>query len=184
MSHVVGLDLSLTAAGIVTDEGEDTIKALELPSRPSELDRLRRLHKHVAAIDARVVAEEAELIVVEGYSYGSKFSRETMGELGGAVRLCLYQRGLPFTIIPPKRLKKWATNDGNASKEKVLIAAIRETAASHFDIGNNNEADAFFLWQMGTAFLTGSLLPKYRKEVLESVDWPPAVKREVLSGKS
>lgn len=162
--RVVGLDLSLNSTGIADETGAFVISSLNLRGAA-------RL-KHVAGAIDRIcrLGVKADVVVMEGYSHDSKFQGPQLGELGGVVKVCLYQRGITYVSVPPKRLKKYATDNGNAGKDLMLAAAVRE----HPEINNNNAADAYWLRHMGLAHYEQRdfIQPEYRRTVLQSIEWP------------
>lgn len=165
---VIGLDLSLTAIGVAGDFGTSVLTH-KLPTHATEPEKCERLHTLSARVD--VITRDADVVVIEGYSFGSQHSHaHSLGELGGLVKVILWRREVPFVIVPPKRMKKYATNNGNASKEAVLAAAVRERS----EIETTHEADAFWLRHMGLAHYLNDdeIAPKYRKEVLGHIVWP------------
>jgi crossover junction endodeoxyribonuclease RuvC len=96
-----------------------------------------------------------------------------IGELGGVVRLALWEAKVPFVEIPPSCLKKYATGRGNAGKEDVLQAAVIRSGHTFAD---NNAADAWWLHQMGLAhYVPESPLlvkvPQLHREGLAKVAW-------------
>jgi len=112
------------------------------------------------------------LVIFENYSFGSKFSREPLAELGGVARLACFQNGIPYVAIAPTTAKKYATGSGKATKDEMLSSAIKR---SGFDITNNNAADAWWLYQMGAAHygLPDAVeMPKENRKSLEKIQWP------------
>lgn len=180
MTAVVGLDLSLTATGVARDDRVWTIQ-VPLPPNASEYQRVARLHKLVRQIDRD--CDGADVVVIEGYGYHGKFSPgHSLGELGGAVRLVLFQRRIPFVIVVPQHLKRFATGSGKASKDKVFAAAVKHSST---DITTRDEADAYWLWLMGAVFYDFKPLTsisKVRQEVLGQIVWPALEERKVASG--
>jgi hypothetical protein len=67
-------------------------------------------------------------------------------------------------------LKKFATGVGNAKKDAMLVGAVRAGYAGQ----DNNEADAFWLRQMGLYHLGAAEVPltAYRTEAVQKVAWP------------
>lgn len=164
--RIVGVDPSLTATGICHPDGStETLKTRD--TGPERLSWLRD------AIAQRVA--EADVVAIEGYSYGSKGRAVvSIGELGGVLRLWLYEYGPPYVEIPPACLKRYATGRGNASKDDVLQAAVMRSGHVFVD---NNAADAWWLWQAALAHycpddprLVG--MPKAHLEALRKVMWP------------
>lgn len=188
--RIVGLDLSLTATGVADPDGARTIK-IPLPPKATDAQRVERLHKLTCAID--VATRNADVVVLEGYGYGSVRTSDgngrslntshahSLGELGGVVKVCLYQRGIPFAIVPPTVMKLFATGRGNASKEDVLIAAVKRS----WQVRNNNEADARWLQAMGDVqYGTADriVLPTKNEKALLSVRWPQLEREGVIVG--
>ena len=173
--RVVGLDLSLTATGVADKQGARVIRTGQMRGA----ERLKYIGAQVDRICAGkdYLEIKADIVVIEGYAHDAKFGGPQQGELGGVVKVCLYQRGIPYISIPPKRLKKFATNNGNAGKDQMIAAAVRMKP----EINNNNEADAYFLYLMGLAHYEQRdvIAPKFRAEVLKSIEWPEL--KEVVS---
>lgn len=171
---IVAFDLSLTRSGWAMQESHGVI----VPPRGHD-----RGMRRIAWIRDRVLqhADGADLVVLEGYSYGSKGSAViNLGELGGVVRLALFERRIPYVEVAPGTLKRYATGKGNAGKEEVLAAAIRRLDFTGHD---NNAADALWLWQMATdayGLVAAAVVPAAHRAALQSVEWP-ALAAEVAS---
>lgn len=166
--RVVALDLSLTAIG-VADETGTRVLSHKLPAHASEDDKCERLHSLSARVD--VVTKDADLVGMEGYSFGSQHSHaHALGELGGLVKVILWRRGRRYVLISPSQIKKFATGKGNATKEQVLAAAVRIKP----EIETTHEAEAFFIRMMMLGhYLNGDVIaPAYRAAVLQGIDWP------------
>src|SRR5206468_6278393 len=137
---VAAFDLSLTAAGWAFGKlnGFRLESGVISPPKPTGIPRLQYLRQHVL-----VLAEDADVVVIEGYSFGAKGNAIlSLAELGGVIRIALADRGMPYVDIPPACLKLFATGKGNAPKDEVLAAAIRKLQYSGHD---HNEADALWL---------------------------------------
>jgi Holliday junction resolvasome RuvABC endonuclease subunit len=160
---VIGLDLSLTATGVATPEGEETWRPPG--TGMARLDWVR------ASVAELLGYWAPGLVVVEGYSYGSRASHaHGLGELGGVVRLALADAAVTYVDIPPASLKKYATGKGNAGKGEVLTAAVRRLGYGGHD---DNQADALWLRAMGMHHLGHPLteLPAAHLTGLAKVDW-------------
>ncbi len=175
--RIVGLDLSLTATGVAHDFGTAT-----LTSRAKGAERLAVL-LHLAGslcgfkfhdYDAAPEFSAADLVVIEGYSMGT--ARQSshahgLGELGGVVRLALFEAGIAYVDVAPASLKKYATGKGNASKDEVYGEAIRRLGYAG---KSNDEADALWLRAMaldayGEPPVT---MPALNRSALTAVHWP------------
>lgn len=159
---IVGLDLSLTATGMAHPAGEVEV------IRPGAIDGMERIElvrQRIAAVIAKHKC--VELVVIEGYSYGSHlaYARET-AELGGTVRNHLYQERVPYLDVAPNSLKKIATGNGRAGKTEVVQAAEKRLGYEGHD---DNEADALWLRAIGW-FLMGEIpctIPADQRKALE-----------------
>jgi len=165
---IIGLDLSLTATGMVNAEGE----AFTIKNNATGMARLIKIRDRILyEADA---ALPADLVVIEGYSMGGQRGSagigQALGELGGVVRVALWEAGVPYVDVSPSSLKKYATGKGNAGKEAVLIAAIRKGA----DVEDNNAADAWWLRAMAFDTYGEPLvkMPQVNRSALDAVKWP------------
>lgn len=163
--NVVGLDLSLTATGLATDDGPEV-----LATKLRGAERLAWVRDEV--YDRIHGADRADLVVLEGYAYARANQAHQIGEMGGVIRLALHEAGIPFVEVAPATLKKYATGHGNAGKGEVLAAAIRRLGYEGHD---DNEADALWLRRMGLDAYdpewAGSVTAS-RAAALDKVDWP------------
>lgn len=159
MSDVVGIDPSLTSTGIAYGSGP----LLQTLKPPKGLDGVERL---VWIRDEVPYMLEDSIVVLEGYAYGAKHQAHQIGELGGVLRVALYEQGVPTYIVPPTKLKMFATGKGNASKDVVGYEAVSRFGISP---GDNNQADALWLWEIGNHLLgTPTIdLPKTHTRALD-----------------
>ena len=158
--NILGLDLSLTATGVYCDKcGGSVIK-----TKTRGMERLREIADEVA-----VHIPHTNIAIIEGYSFGSQ-GRATfsIGELGGVIKLLMYDFTIPYIDVAPSALKKFATGKGNANKDEVLAAAIRKF---NFQGSDNNEADAYILNKIGNAKYNKTIKLTYQQEVLDKIEW-------------
>ncbi len=73
--------------------------------------------------------EEAWL---EGYSYGSKGKVFNIGENTGLLKHYLWEAEIPFEVLAPSAVKKCATGKGNANKDAMYEAFLKDEGA--FDL--------------------------------------------------
>ena len=159
----MALTPSLTGTGIAGTDG--TLRTI----RPGKLRGVPRLVHIRDAVALEVVG--FAMVVIEGYSYGSKGrALFDIGELGGVLRVLFYELGLVVVEVPPSNLKQFATGKGNAGKEEVMAAAIRQLGYAGHD---NNQSDALWLREMALAQYDGRALTKVQKAALAKVEWPP-----------
>lgn len=166
--RIVGLDLSLTRTGVADETGTSSV-SVRIDRHASDLQRVMRLRSVGKLL--RDICMDADLVIYEGVAHEARYQSHALGELHGVIKLLLYQAGVPFVPIPPKRLKKYATDNGNAGKDEMLAAAIHWGSPA----SNNDEADAWWLRHIALAHYLGKddVLPRYRQRVLGSITgWP------------
>lgn len=163
-ARVIGLDLSLTATGFA--DGTTTIT---ITSGSSGMARLQSLRDQIVNR-----CRHARLVAVEGYSMGTarQPSRaHALGELGGVIRLALWEEGVDYIDVSPASLKKYATGHGNAAKDEVLASAIRRLGYEGHD---HNQADALWLRAMALDALgtPAVAVPASHRDALGAITWP------------
>lgn len=146
-SVVMGIDASLTATGVaIIENGKMHAEVL---SPPKDQNRgMPRLAWFRARIVQLVRAATPELIFIEGYGFGAKGHAHSLGELGGVIKLALYDCGVPVELVPPTVLKLFSTGKGNAEKDVVSKELYKRFGV---DLMNNNEVDAAGLAIMALA---------------------------------
>ena len=162
LPQVMAIDPSLTATGITCPDGT----TLTVRSNLRGMARLADVRSVIVDL-----AGSAEIVAIEGYAYGSKFNRETLGELGGIIRLALWDASIPYVDIAPTQRAKYATGSGRSSKA-LCVAGI--AARSGIVFGDDNQADAFTMWAM-TLDAYGSPvveMPAKHRAVLDAIEWP------------
>ncbi|MFD6770618.1 hypothetical protein ACFWC6_30845 [Micromonospora chalcea] len=167
--RVIGIDLSLTCTGIAGNGWTDTIKP---NARLRGVERLLWIRDEIT--NAYAVA--ADLITIEGPSYGSQGSSRQSGHheragLWWMVRSALHQRDKRVAVIPPASLKRYATGKGNADKAAMMLAVARRFP--WFD-GGEDEADALWLAAMAADHLGHPMcdMPAANRKALDAVQWP------------
>lgn len=164
--NILALDLSLTSTGYAWSSPQESRVGRLAPAEKG-MNRLSWIRDHVLRL-----ATGAGLVVIEGYSFASRGrAMISLGELGGVVRLALFDRDTPYVDIPPTVRAKYATGKGNASKEAVLVNAVRRLG---YEGSSNDEADALWLRTMAEDHygLTESPVPKSHREALDKIQWP------------
>ena len=166
---IVGLDPSLTATGVaVWQEGDIDTYTLRPPRTLRGGARLDWIGNQLV-----VATDGASVVAAEGYAYRSRGSGISLGELGGVLRRMLFRQGTPLYTVPPASVKKFATGQGNASKEAVLVAAVHSLGYA----GNStDEADA--LWILTFAMAKSGLIDRVQltpnqRAAIDAVNWSP-----------
>ena len=131
------------------------------------------LRGHFAAIER---LGQITHICYEGYSYGSKFRREELGELGCALKLALATQ-FPMHLerrihaVAPTTVKKFVTGSGRADKDKMMMAVFQRW---QHESSNHDAADAYALARIADALATPEPPElKFQQEVLQTIRNPP-----------
>lgn len=59
------------------------------------------------------------IVVIEGYAFGNRFTLADLVEIGSQMRLSLHRAGIPWYIASPSLLKKYVTGSGVAKKPEM-----------------------------------------------------------------
>lgn len=181
---VVAFDLSLTSTGVADRAGTFRIR-----SKKTGEARLVEIRDAVLATchDHRTLDEQLhctiygcpakpDLVVLEGYSYGSPNQAHPVGELGGVVKTGLYEAGIHYEVVPPAVIKVWATGKGNAKKDDMLLAAVRRL---DYQGNSHDEADSLILYSLAMHVLGSPIvtMPVAHHRALASIKWDLASTR-------
>lgn len=166
MAIVVGLDLSLTSTGVSIDD-----ETFVIASTNKGMQRLADIRSQLMDL----ISTDC-LVCVEGYSFASRNSQShAAGELGGVIRLELWERQIPYVDIPPTTRAKFATGRGNAGKDEVVSSISAKTGIVWGGKGANDRCDAWILQEMGLAHLGQPRYawPAVNLSALDKIDWTP-----------
>lgn len=142
MKKIAGIDPSLNHTGVVIlDEKGNLIHQEVIEAKKLRgIERLRFVKDRLMKV---LIDHDIKSVAIEGYSFGSRGRAVfNIGEMGGVLRVALYEAQIEILDVPPSTLKKFVTGKGNADKEQMRIA-IKEKYKIDFD--DDNEADAFGL---------------------------------------
>jgi Holliday junction resolvasome RuvABC endonuclease subunit len=144
--QVVGLDLSMTATGICGADGETVTVKTKVPGD-------RRLVVIVEAVLA--IAAACDLAVIEDLPTHAKSAGIT-GMVHGAVRAALLRAFIPYVLITPASVKKFATGRGNAGKPEMAVALFKRAG---LELGDDNQVDAWWLRAMALEYYGQPAVP-------------------------
>lgn len=164
--NILGLDISLTSTGYSNHGFTSLIKS---KSRGPE-----RLHEISSTVVHACIEYEVHVVILEGYSFASRNSQaHSIGELGGCIRMRLWENGIPYVEVPPTSRAKFATGRGNAGKTEVISAISSKTGLVFSGAGADDECDAWILEEMGLTKLGLSkyLWTKEQLSALDKIDW-------------
>jgi Holliday junction resolvasome RuvABC endonuclease subunit len=145
-ARVVGLDLSMTATGVVDATGKATT------IKPTQKGDERLVY--IAALTA-VASRDANLVAIEDLPTHAHSAGIT-GMVHGAARLVLLNQGIRYVLITPATLKKYATGRGNAGKPEMAVALFKRAG---LELADDNQVDAWWLRAAGHELLGEPLIP-------------------------
>lgn len=148
---VAGIDPSLSATAVVVGSSPDDF-ADELFGSTNQGDTCRQRVDRYQMLIQRIMLliddRQPSLILLEGYSHGSKTSGMTqtkMSEFGGLLRLYLLDHA-DVIEVPPATLKKFVLGKGTGKKDVMLKEVYKRWG---YDTDSDDEADAYGLFRMG-----------------------------------
>jgi crossover junction endodeoxyribonuclease RuvC len=172
MSNVLGIDLSLTGTGLVRLDSDGTHKNARIETKSGE-PIFERWTKILGAINEWSLG--CEIVVIEGYSFGSVAGMRTCIELGGIVRFQLLRSRRRIVEVSPSTLKRFASQDGHAEKDKMILHVFRRWGV---EFQSNDECDAYVLARIGQAIENGTDgLPQFQVEIIEQLKAGPKPKK-------
>lgn len=166
----VGLDPSSMTGLVILDINGNIIDMMEITSK--EKDPLRMIEIKDQVMEQ---LEYDDVIFIEGFSFNSKGRGiDFQFGLGWILRAELYEgNGIDnfgYTEVSPSSLKKFVTDNGNSSKENMILPIYKHWGFEH---NSDNVRDAYVLAQMARCRLLlrrGDItLPKYQLKVLEGI---------------
>jgi len=181
---IIGIDPSLTSTGICAMRDGVILSCEAVISKFTGVKRLSDFKEQLIPKCCYVTdiedIDEKTVVFIEGYSFGSIGRKEFIAELGGTIRLMLYEQEIEFIDVPPTVLKKYITGKGNADKVAMAIAVQKQYG---IDFPTTDQTDAFALCQVGQAY--NGLIPnlsKAREEVIADMKKPKVKKKKVAKG--
>ena len=157
---IIGIDQSITGTGWFVDrENYGVIKP-----KKRELGDIRRIIEIREELKEIFKKYKPTIVVMENYSFGSKFRGAFLGELGGMIKIVCHDMGLKLILIPPTKLKMFMTGKGNSKKEVMLLYCYKNYG---FETIDNNIADAFSLYQLYKEYMEWKEGKKYSTKKVE-----------------
>jgi len=169
-STCVGLDLSLTSTGFAMKYGNSvSLETIKTNSKTCEND-LARLRYICSEIMKRIPKNVAMACVEDfftpqnSYQIGAAIG---LAMLGATVRMALYEAGIPFYVVAPSQLKKFATGKGVGQKSIVVREVYKRWGV---DAKDDNQADACVLAYMAESiYQLPPDSPQYQVEVIQKI---------------
>lgn len=174
---IVGVDYSITSPAIFVNRAnkrfqdgkvyafgnkkmQRNVRGIKIDPYP-DWNVAEERHNNIClwALDKIVSQGKPDLVVLEGYSFGSKGKVFNLAENTGLLKHNLWLQDIPVIIPPPQTVKKFATGKGNADKFQMVADFV---AMTDYDIrkdlmctGKNIKApitdivDAYWMWAFG-----------------------------------
>lgn len=140
--RIMGLDPSIACTGMSLPNGiTRTIK----PKTKGDA----RLKEIADLVNLWVQGQEVDLVVMEGLAgvYKGEAAR-IIPMLHGALRLELMRLRVPYMLLNPTTLKRFATGSAGADKTAMALAALKRLGTEY---GTSDECDAAWLQVAGQA---------------------------------
>ncbi|WP_304455912.1 hypothetical protein [Nocardiopsis sp. YSL2] len=171
--RVVGLDLSVTATGVAFDNGAQDFIGPQADGDARILDIREAVRIVVGGCPpgTRGINRWVDLVVIEDIPPVRAKAIGMLGMVHGVVRALLMDNGIPYALVPPSSLKKYATGRGGAGKPDMRMELFKRTGD---DVRDDNAVDAAWLRYMGLDALGHPEvhLPKGHREGLAKIAWP------------
>lgn len=142
---ILSIDLSLRNTGIAVLDQKGILLETKVIKPANKLKGALRLKFIRDEVSAVIKEHSPDVVAMEGYSFNSTGKLFDIGEAGGVVKLLLLESNLPVIIVPPKNVKVFLTQSGNADKAQVISAIHKRYKIL---LENDNQADAFGIAQM------------------------------------
>jgi len=161
MTRYVGLDLSTKTGIVILDEQGVILHQSEvkkaIKENPGDMYDL--------ILEVTKLIEPNAVVVMEGFGFASK-TGFLLGGIGWGVRIELWKRNIPYYLVAPTALKKFATGSGVADKRKLAVAVSNKWGFFH---DSDNVTDAYVLAQIARAIGGYEKTTKVQQTVLKKV---------------
>lgn len=177
MTKIIGIDPSINSTGVcvwdgVTNKYYNIVSKMTKKLQAFESNHIRILSYNKSEIKDKEYSDKEmakttniyyicrhiqnlltihrpDMVIMEGVSYGSVGSAALvdLSGLNFAIRMILAEMNIPFQIVPPTAVKKFATGNGQAEKDIIINAWKRldNNILNINDIKVDDLADSYFL---------------------------------------
>ena len=141
----IGIDQSYTGFGITAIDKKGNYYTEVYKAEGSGIEKLSNIRNYVEDFlsEYSVVG-----VAMEGYAFGKDFGVALSGELGGTIKLLLFDL-YPQTeaarfplLVQPSTLKKYVTGKGRVDKNQVLLQVYKKWGV---EFNDDNAADSYGL---------------------------------------
>lgn len=174
MTHIVGIDLSLTCAGIarITRTGQLVTGVVE--SAGKRADRIPARHARITSVADRIALQlgSPDFAVIEGCTGSPGGSPLDRHHLWWLVVGALVRAEVPVAVIQPNTLKKAIGGHGRADKVVVAMAVSKLYPADVDQLTGNDTTDAAALAHLGAVHLGWDVPTLARHREAKFTEWP------------
>lgn len=164
----MGIDLSLTATGVVKVRGDDVVLVKLIKTKPEKgiIKELKRILSIVSGIEEEI--KDVSLVAIEGLAFGigKTSSLVQLSALNYFVRKLMMDNEKKFIIVPPTTNKKFITGKGNSKKDVVIMSIYKHYGLEFID---DNIADAFSLAKIADIMENGSNGSAVQLEIVKQI---------------
>ena len=177
---IIGIDYSLTSPAVCINNGNlmfyyltnkkkyigkqsENIIGYEHDDWIDPIERFKNISNFVFEVIGKHISptigyRSIENIFIEGYSFGSKGQGLfQIAENCGILKYRLQEQNIPYETVVPSVVKKGATGKGNADKDMMYEAFVKETKLDLKKIFDTNKvgnpisdiADSYFIQKVG-----------------------------------
>lgn len=155
---ILALDLSSTSTGVCFDGETSTIAP-----KGTLIERARQMRDEIR----HLLIPSPDLVVMEAIGTRHVQTAIAIATVHALILDECYGYADVLTVSPAT-LKKFATSKGNANKDAMLVAGIREGSVAE----TNDTMDAWWLWVLGSALLYDEWRVRdhaYRRDVVKGL---------------
>jgi hypothetical protein len=165
----IGIDQSYSGFAITVLGSDSSYETTVAKFDGGGVTRLSEIQNHLKQTVRNATARgDVKDVAIEGYAYGREFGVAQSGELGGVVKLALYEMGdigkgqYPL-IVAPTSLKKYVTGRGTGiQKNQMLLQVFKKW---NVEFNDDNAADSFGLAHIAS----GKGRMAYEKEIYDKL---------------
>ena len=178
--RVLGLDASLRSTGYAYTQNGTLVSGVIEPGKLTQSWRLCYIRNQLSKLLQKA---SPSLVVLEDYAMGAGGRNNNnvfkMGELGGVIKLYLWESGVDVLLVAPTTMKSVIALSGRADKKDISRAL-----ASRFDINvtQHDEADAVGLMLVGEMKCGIREVQESRADRAKSNRFASIQKAEILRG--
>jgi len=160
----VGLDISTKTGLCILDVDGNVLDSRELLTQDlGDPQRMMDLSERIL----KFLNPETDKVIIEHFAYSGKGQGVSFQYGAGyIVREMLINNNIPYTEVAPTSLKKFASNNGQAKKDALVLPIYKKWGFEH---DSDNVRDAFVLSRMGWSMYNHDNLLAYEKEVLKKI---------------